>query len=62
LTGQARKDARASARMNWQQVDAVPSEQLNRILWRNERGSDVPYPKPRQAVFSPFAVDTDDER
>ncbi len=41
----------ASANMNWSEPDDVPSDQLNRILWRRERG-EVPYPGTKQALFS----------
>jgi DNA-binding beta-propeller fold protein YncE len=61
LTGQARRDALASAKMNWRVPDAAPSEKLNRILWRKERGPTVPYPKPKQAVFAPYSRDLDDD-
>jgi DNA-binding beta-propeller fold protein YncE len=61
LTGQARRDALASAEMNWRVPDAAPSEKLNRILWRKERGPKVPYPKPKQAVFAPYSRDLDDD-
>ncbi len=61
LSGQARRDALASARMNWLDVDAAPSEQLNRILWRKERGPQTPYPGARHAVFAPYSLDKDDD-
>jgi YVTN family beta-propeller protein len=60
LTGQVQKDALTSARMDWSAPDAVPSEQLNRILWRKERGR-LPYPKSRQALFLPYSVNTEEE-
>jgi DNA-binding beta-propeller fold protein YncE len=40
-----RRDALASARMNFREVDRAPEDQLNRILWRAMRGSQVPYPE-----------------
>jgi YVTN family beta-propeller protein len=40
-----RRDALASARMNFREVDRAPEDQLNRILWRAMRGSRVPYPE-----------------
>ncbi|MBL9176375.1 MAG: bifunctional YncE family protein/alkaline phosphatase family protein [Verrucomicrobiales bacterium] len=40
-----RADALASARMNFREVDRAPEDQLNRILWRAMRGTQVPYPE-----------------
>ena len=40
-----RRDAVASARMNFRAVDQAPEDQLNRILWRAMKGSRVPYPE-----------------
>jgi hypothetical protein len=34
---------------------------LNRILWGVVKGWDRPYPAVRKAVFTPFAVDLDDD-
>lgn len=42
---QLRKDALASARMNFRQVDRAPEDALNRILWRAQRGPAAPYPE-----------------
>lgn len=53
LTGQARADALASAAMNWQEPDDVPTGQLNAILWRNATGTQYPVWKQHSAVFSP---------
>src|SRR6185437_1251774 len=44
LTGQARVDAAASRKMNWRVPDSVPTEKLNRILWRQARGLNQQYP------------------
>ncbi|HEU0122863.1 MAG TPA: bifunctional YncE family protein/alkaline phosphatase family protein [Bryobacteraceae bacterium] len=33
-----------SAKMNWDDIDDVPSDILNRILWADAKGFDVPYP------------------
>lgn len=60
LSGQARLDALASARMNWTVPDAAPSEKLNRILWRIERGN-VLYPGAKHAIFAPYSTDMDDD-
>jgi hypothetical protein len=54
LKGQARRDALASARMNWLIPDAAPSEQLNKILWRKEQGV-TRYPGAKHVVFAPYA-------
>ena len=55
--------ALASARMNFRDPDAAPSERLNRILWHDARGWGVPYPEVKRSLFFPMAVDlTDDER
>jgi hypothetical protein len=39
-----RRDALASAQMNFRQVDQAPEDELNRILWRALKGSRLPYP------------------
>jgi hypothetical protein len=58
-----RRAALESARMNFREPDAAPSERLNRILWHDARGWDVPYPTVRRSVFFPMSVDlTDEER
>lgn len=61
LRGKAREGAIASARMNWSVPDAVPTERLNRIVWGQIKGWNTPYPPPRRALFSPLAVETEDE-
>ena len=53
--------ALASATMRFDLPDSAPTDQLNRILWGSTRGWDVPYPAVRRAVFTPFAVDLDDD-
>jgi hypothetical protein len=65
LSGQARKDAMASAKMNWTVPDAAPAKQVLDILWRNAKGYDQPVPKQRNGAFLPYAPpggDDDDER
>jgi hypothetical protein len=58
-----RRAARASARMNFRDPDAAPSELLNQILWHDARGWGVPYPDVKHSLFFPMAVDlTDEER
>ncbi len=41
----ARRDAIASARMDFRQVDRAPEDALNRVLWRSMKGSGEPYPE-----------------
>lgn len=41
---QLREDALVSARLNFREVDKAPEDVLNQILWRSQRGSQVPYP------------------
>ena len=55
LDGQSKADAIASSKMNWQEPDDVPTEQLDRILWRNAMGVQTEYPvwKRHSAVFQP---------
>jgi YVTN family beta-propeller protein len=61
LRGQALLDARASLRMDFSKPDAAPTEQLNRILWRQVRGPGRAYPPVRNAVFAPLSLDVDDD-
>ncbi|HRZ55548.1 MAG TPA: alkaline phosphatase family protein, partial [Candidatus Paceibacterota bacterium] len=42
---QLRRDALASSRMNFRQVDRAPEDALNRVLWRATRGTREPYPE-----------------
>ena len=53
--------ALASRRMDFRRPDAAPSDRLNRILWHEARGWNVPFPGVRRAVFFPFAADLGDE-
>lgn len=53
-----RRDAVASAQMNFREVDKAPEDQLNRILWRAMKGSRVPYP---EWAITPGADDDDDK-
>ena len=55
-----RSAARASARMDFDAPDEAPSESLNRILWDDAKGWDVPYPAVVHAFFFPRATDIDD--
>src|SRR5262249_12005094 len=61
LTGDQRKGAQASRRMNFRAPDAAPTDALNRILWHDAKGWSTPYPRTVQSVFAPFAIDVDDE-
>jgi len=40
-----RRDAYASARLNFRKADACPEDVLNRILWRAMKGAAAPYPE-----------------
>ncbi|MCC6234725.1 MAG: phosphoesterase [Verrucomicrobiales bacterium] len=53
---QLRRDALASARMNFRQVDRAPEGLLNRVLWRATRGTAEPYPE-----WAITLVDEEDE-
>jgi hypothetical protein len=61
LRGAPRKAAQDSMRMRWDTPDAAPTERLNRIVWHDVKGWNVPYPAPRNAVFAPLALDVDDD-
>lgn len=61
LQGPARDAAIASSKMKWHTPDAAPTEKLNRILWGAIKGWSTPYPQVKQAVFSPLAIDVDDD-
>jgi len=39
-----RRNANASSRLNFRQVDACPESVLNRILWHAMKGSSTPFP------------------
>ncbi|HEY2931875.1 MAG TPA: alkaline phosphatase family protein [Acidobacteriota bacterium] len=49
LNGRAKWAARQSLAMNWSEVDDVPEDVLNRILWWNSKGFDVAYPSAQKA-------------
>ncbi|MBC7842218.1 MAG: bifunctional YncE family protein/alkaline phosphatase family protein [Gemmatimonadaceae bacterium] len=58
----ARKAAAlASARMNFHDPDAAPTERLNRILWGEAKGWRTKYPDVRRSLFFPLAVDIEDD-
>ena len=54
-----RRDALASARMNFREVDKAPEDALNRILWRAMKGPREPYPE--WAVRADADGDGDDD-
>jgi hypothetical protein len=56
LDGQSSEDAFLSRKMNWQEPDDVPTEELNRILWRNAKGTEYPAWKQGSAVFRSSAA------
>jgi YVTN family beta-propeller protein len=53
LSGQKKADAVASSKMDWQEPDDVPTEQLNEILWHNSVGTPYPIWKKHSAAFQP---------
>ena len=55
LKGTERQDAVASMHMNWLIPDAAPTEELNRVLWRNAKGQAAKYPAGTHALFQPYA-------
>lgn len=40
-----REDAIVSSGLNFREVDKAPEEILNRILWRSQKGSQIPFPE-----------------
>ena len=56
-----KRAALASARMNFKDPDAAPTEALNRILWHDARGWKVAYPAARRSLFFPMSADIADE-
>ena len=56
LTGQKRLDAITSSKMDWQEPDDVPTQELNRILWRNAMATEYPIWKQGSAAFHPAAT------
>jgi YVTN family beta-propeller protein len=61
LQGEQRRAANDSAKMNFREPDAAPSDKLNRILWHDIKGWSMPYPAKIQSVFAPFALDQNDD-
>ena len=61
MSGPLKRAAEETARMRFDVPDAAPTDRLNRIVWGLVRGWREPYPPVRTAVFSPYAIDLDDE-
>jgi hypothetical protein len=61
MRGGLRRGALDTLKMRFDVPDAAPTERLNRILWGMVRGWQLPYPGVKKAVFTPFAVDLDDD-
>jgi YVTN family beta-propeller protein len=61
LSGARKAGALASARMNFSVPDAVPTAQLNRIVWHEIKGWSTPYPSLSNAAFSPFQLEDDED-
>jgi len=51
VKGKAAWAARQSMAMNWKELEDVPEETLNRILWWDSKGYDAPYPERHRAGF-----------
>jgi hypothetical protein len=60
-SGPAREAAKDSLKMRFDVPDAAPTARLNRTVWGQIKGWEVPYPGVRSAVFSPLAVPDEDE-
>lgn len=56
LKGSARKAALTSAKMNFSIPDAAPSEVLNRILWKDAKGWNRPYPTVKRSIFGLYST------
>ncbi len=61
LTGEARRAALASMRMDFAHPDAAPSEIVNPILWRDGKGWGSRLPRVKQAAFVPYSIDGDEK-
>ena len=60
FAAERQRAARESARMNFRDPDAAPSDRLNVILWHEARGWGTPYPGVKRSLFFPLAVDLSD--
>ncbi len=61
LKGPERRAAVASMKMDFDVPDDVPSQTLNRILWHDARGWQVPYPEVRRGAFAPVAANAGED-
>jgi YVTN family beta-propeller protein len=61
LTGPARAAAEDSQRMRFDVPDAVPTARLNRIVWGQIKGWNVPYPGVKVGAFAPLATEEDED-
>jgi hypothetical protein len=61
LRGERRAGALASAKMKFDIPDAAPTDKLNKIVWHEVRGWNVPYPGVKRAAFAPLSLDVDDD-
>lgn len=61
LRGRARQAALASMKMRFDVPDAAPTDKLNRILWGQVRGWNVPYPKVKRGMFTPLSAELEDD-
>jgi len=53
INSTAAPGAKKSARMNFEEYDRAPEDELNRILWAAAKGVDAPYPAPiHRALFT----------
>jgi hypothetical protein len=53
----AEEDALVSAQLNFREIDKALEDVLHRILWRAQKGSQIPYPEWAIGV----EIDDDDE-
>jgi hypothetical protein len=60
-SAERRLAALRSARMSFDGPDEAPSDALNRILWHDARGWNVPYPAVKRSLFFPMSLYVDDE-
>ena len=59
-SAERKRAALASARMNFLEPDAAPSDRLNRILWSDAVGWGKPFPGVRRSLFFPMSVEIAD--
>jgi hypothetical protein len=61
FAAERKRAAVASARMNFREPDAAPSDKLNRILWFDAQGWGKPFPGVKRSLFFPMSLDISDE-